>query len=356
LRTKFLSIVFCVLFAGSLMFECDTWAKSSSSSGSRSSSSSSSSRSSGSSSGSYGNSASKSGSSSSSSSSPSSSGYGNSASGSSPSTSSPASPSSGGGYGNSAGKSSSSGSTSDSTASKGGYGNSASSSSGSTSGAIQKSSAPKSPIQQKMDRSFSKQESAKAYEAYTAQQSKFQKGSGGSYNPGGREQSTINSVRNQTSYSSGSDYYSRRTVFYDTYSWQPPIYTYHSYSSFGIWDAMMLWFMLDHINDRQYSEMYYHHRDDPGMQQFRKELDRMSAENAELKEKVKQLDESTKSLEQQGVKVDPSYVPPDAASIALADSFAPKPAPKKESGFPWGWIAVIGALGIAGFLFMRRKR
>jgi hypothetical protein len=208
-----------------------------------------------------------------------------------------------------------------------------------------------------MDRSFSKQESAKAYESYTAQQSQFQKGSNTTYSPGGREQTTINSIRTNTTYISSGDYYSRRVVFYDTFHWQPPVYIYHSYNSFGIWDAMMLWFMLDHISDRQYAEMYYHHQDDPGMQQFRRELDRLSSENAELKEKVKKLDEETKSLEQQGVKVDPAYVPPDAASVALAANYAGAQAPKKESsGFPWGWVAIFGVLGIAFFLFMRRKR
>lgn len=209
-----------------------------------------------------------------------------------------------------------------------------------------------------MDRSFSKQESAKAYNDYKAQQNKFQKSSTtGSYTPASREQTTINSVSSRVTYTSTSDYYSRRTVFYDTYRWSPPVYIYHSYNSFGIWDAMMLWFMLDHIHDQQYAAMYYNHRDDPGMREFRKEAERLSAENADLKEKLKKADESAKALEQQGVKPDPSYVPPDAASVALAASVAEKAVPKKKSsGFPWIWvIGGIGVLAFAGFMMMRRK-
>jgi hypothetical protein len=209
-----------------------------------------------------------------------------------------------------------------------------------------------------MNRSFSKQESAKAYDDYKAQQNKFRMGSGsGSYTPGGRERSTIDSVRSRVSYTSSTDYYARRTVFYDSYHWSPPIYVYNSYGSFGIWDSMMLWFMLDHIQDQQYAAMYYNHRDDPGMQQFRKEVDRLSAENADLKEKVKALDDSTRSFEQRGVKPDPSYVPEDAAGVALAASTAEKEIPvKKSSGFPWVLVFVIASLAAMVFMLKRRKR
>jgi hypothetical protein len=204
-----------------------------------------------------------------------------------------------------------------------------------------------------MNRSFSKQESSKAYEDYRAQQGRFKTSSSG-YTPSARETSTAGSIRSRAGYTSSSDYYSRRTVFYNSYGWSAPSYVYYSYPRFGIWDAMMLWFMLDHINDAQYAAMYYNHRDDPGMQQFRKELDRLSTENADLKSKVAKLDESSKALEQQGVKPDPSYVPPDAASVALAADVAGKPAPK-SSGFPWSWVIGIGLLGLIVFLLKRRK-
>jgi hypothetical protein len=205
-----------------------------------------------------------------------------------------------------------------------------------------------------MNRSFSKQESAKAYEDFKAQQSKFKTPPGGEYSPSGRERSTVDSIRTRAGYSSGSDYYARRTVFYDSYRWSPPVYAYYSYPRFGIWDAMMLWFMLDHINDAQYAAMYYNHMDDPGMQQFRQEVGRLSAENAELKDKVAKLDESAKSLREQGVKPDPSYVPQDAAGVALAAEVAGKEVPK-SSEFPWAWVFVIGAIAWITFRLRRRK-
>ncbi len=210
------------------------------------------------------------------------------------------------------------------------------------------------PLQQQMNRSFSKQESARAYEDYKAQKSKFQMSSNpGGYKPSSRETATINSVQSRSGYSSGSDYYARRTVFYDTYRWSPPVYMYGSYSRFGIWDAMMLWFMLDHINEAQYAAMYYHHQNDPGMQQFRGEVERLSAENADLKAKVAKLDQSSRSLEQQGVKKDPAFMPQDADGIAFAADIASKE-PPKSNGSQWIWL--IGLAAIAVVVVRMRRR
>jgi len=370
MRSKALSLIFCVLFAVPLFLDCDAHARAGSSSsgsrGSSSSSSKSSSSSSSKSSSSYGNTATKSGSSGTTS--PGS--YGNTAtkSGSSSSTSSggtattsPSSSGSSGGYGNTANKPPATGGS----PAKGGYGNSAGTAAavGAGAGAAasteqSKASSSKTPLQEKMDRSFSKQESAKAYDNYKAQQGKFQKTStAGSYKPAAREQTTISSISSRVTYTSTSDYYTRRTVFYDSYHWSPPVYIYHSYNSFGIWDAMMLWFMLDHIHEQQYAAMYYNHRDDPGMQQFRREAERLSTENADLKEKLRKADESAKAFEQQGVKPDPKYVPPDAASVVLAANVAEKSVPtKKSSGFPWTWVLVgVGVLAFAGFMLTRRR-
>ncbi len=236
-----------------------------------------------------------------------------------------------------------------------GYGNSAVSGQPGSgpAGPDRKSSPQPTLLQSRMNRSFSKQESATAYEAYKAQQGKFKAPAPGA-GQSGRERSTVDSIRGKAGYSSGSDYYSRRAVFYDTYRWSPPGYVYSSYPRFGIWDAMMLWFMLDHIENAQYAAMYYNHRDDPGMQQFRNEIDRLSAENTDLKSKVAKLDESAKSLEQQGVKPDPSYVPQDAASVALAADLVRTQAPE-SSGFPWAWVIGFGLLAWIVFLLKRRK-
>jgi hypothetical protein len=333
MRSKALCAVFSLLFAGSLFLGPDVYARRWSGSGSSRSSSSGGS--------SWGSKTTT----------PPIRGYGNTGT-RSETTKSPTRE----GYGNTATKPSGAASTpSGSSAPPRGYGNTATSSQ--TKGGQAGSERSKStPLQNRMNRSFSKQESARAYENYKAQQGRFKMSSKpGDYRPSARETATIDSVQSRVRYSSSSDYYARRTVFYGTYGWSPPGYVYRSYNRFGIWDAMMLWFMLDHIYDAQYAAMYYDHRDDPGMKQFRKEIERLSAENAELKAKVAKLDESAKLLEQQGVKPDPSYMPQDAASIALAAGFADKGVPK-SSGFPWMWVIGIGAFALIGFIFLRRRR
>lgn len=316
MKSKAFCAVFAVLFAGSLFLGSNVYARRSGSSRSFSSHSfSSGSRSSG---------------------------YGNSGISKGPTR---------GGYGNTGTKAPGVAST---PAGRSGYGNSAVSSKGKGGPA---SPAPKwTPLQKQMNRHFSKQESARAYEAYKTQQGRFQRISKpGSYRPSARETATINSIGSRVTYRSSSDYYSRRTIFYHSYGWSPPVYVYSSYNRFGIWDAMMLWFMLDHINDAQYAAMYYDHRNDPGMQQFRSEVQRLSAENADLKAKLAKLDDSANSLQQQGVKPDPTYMPQDAAGIALAADIAAKAVPKSR-GFPWMWVIVMGAFVLIGLHFLRRRK
>jgi len=99
----------------------------------------------------------------------------------------------------------------------------------------------------------------------------------------------------------------RRERFYTTMHYTPPIYVHNSYSRFGTWDALWWWMILDNMNDARYSSMYYHHRNDPGVQEWRREASRLSSENKDLKEKLEQLDKKTDALA--GQPVDPNYVP-----------------------------------------------
>jgi hypothetical protein len=336
---------------------------SSSSSSSRSSSSSSgssSSKSSSSSSGSYGSSVSK----------PSSS-----SSGSSGSSVAKPPPSSSGGYGSSvtqpASKSTENIGTQGSKPSTSGYGSSVGTGSKGKEDSVstaqngkpnanpgeRTATAPKTALQQKIDRAYSKQESAKALESYKAEQNKFKMGANSSTPAGDGERAAVNNIKSRVTYRSEGDYYNRREGFYASSGWTPPGYIYRSYNSFGVWDGMMLWFMLDHISDSQYRNFYYHHQDDPGVKQFRQELDKMAAENSELKAKVAKLDAETKELEAQGVKVDPTYIPADAADVVLAADIAKKEIPvKKGSGFPWFWtMAIVAGAGL-GFVYLKKRR
>jgi len=97
-------------------------------------------------------------------------------------------------------------------------------------------------------------------------------------------------------------YHSRRETYYSSY--RPPAYVYHSSSSFGAYDAMFLWMMLDRPTNHS---SYYHHQRDPGFQEWRREANKQAATNAELRAKLAALDKSVVGMK--GTKVDPSFVP-----------------------------------------------
>jgi hypothetical protein len=138
-------------------------------------------------------------------------------------------------------------------------------------------------------------------------------------------------------------YYYRRNVFYTTYAYTPPVYVYQSYPRFGVWDATFLWFMLDHCRDRQYALMYYNHQNDEAMRMWRREANRLAAENAALREQLAVLDQQTAGLATAGTPQDPAYVPQDAQDVALAAE-AVEEASGGWRNWPWLWIAICGGI------------
>ena len=218
------------------------------------------------------------------------------------------------------------------------------------------------PLQEKMNKNYSREESTKARADYTAEQNKFkQPAAGNVIPPSVNKTQVVNNIK-VYNYPPGT-YESRRTVFYSNYNYIPPAYVFGSYSRFGIWDAAFLGLMLERSNDRQYAENYYHHRDDEDMRAWRKEMDRMAQNDAELKAKLQKLDEETEKIKASGLKVNAAYVPPDAGDIALAkevaDEAAAKDEPKpesEESSIAWGWIFGIGAICLIVGLIIKARR
>ncbi|HBF33289.1 TPA: hypothetical protein DDW35_01870 [Candidatus Sumerlaeota bacterium] len=140
-------------------------------------------------------------------------------------------------------------------------------------------------------------------------------------------------------------YYLQRDDFYNRYSYSTPSWAYRSSPSFGMWDAMFLWFMLDHINDRQYSSMYYHHYDDPAIQAWRREADTLARDNADLRAKLATLDSSQQGFA--NVQRDPSYLPQEVGATALSAEQAERVFAREKSGF--SLLNVFFWMGIFGF-------
>ena len=155
-------------------------------------------------------------------------------------------------------------------------------------------------------------------------------------------------------YSSYDSWYSSRSSWYGGMGWGPPGYAYRSYSSFGMWDALFLWFMLDSVSNASHAAWFYNHQQDPGYQDWRREADRLSADDAELKQKLANLDARTQTLE--GQPRDPNYMPPDAKpDLALAAEHAVA-APTPGTGHPVLYFLLGMLVLVGGLMLFRRSR
>lgn len=108
-------------------------------------------------------------------------------------------------------------------------------------------------------------------------------------------------------------YYTQRNSYYAGSGWHRPSYFHRSYSSFGLYDAAFMWMMLDRHNS-----MYYHHRRDSSFVQWRREADRLSRDNAELRAKLNKLDGQMTTM--QGTPVNKSFTPKGVpANVMLSE-------------------------------------
>lgn len=131
----------------------------------------------------------------------------------------------------------------------------------------------------------------------------------------------------------------RQTPAYQQYV--PPYYA--GPSRFGMWDAAMLFFLLNSLNSPSHSAFFYHHAQDPNYLAWRAEADKMAATDPELKAKLAEVDRSIATQAQSGKPRDANYIPPDLAE-------------KDSGGFPWGWVIVALVIGGAVYWFILRRR
>lgn len=150
---------------------------------------------------------------------------------------------------------------------------------------------------------------------------------------------------------SGFDYgnhYSNRDNYYRAQGYRAPGFAFGGAPSFGIFDTLFLFWMLDHLGNKNVAATAYHHQNDPGYQKWRQEADQLAKDNAELKGKLAELDKQVKSME--GTPKDPSYlpagVPPEVAlsAAALATKTPEKPTLRVATGQTGGWYEKYASL------------
>lgn len=137
--------------------------------------------------------------------------------------------------------------------------------------------------------------------------------------------------------------------------WSPPPYAFGR-PSFGIWDALFLWFMLDTLSRPGHAEFFHNQQNDPGYKQWREEAERQAQDNAELRAKLDQLDRELAERKEQ--PRDPNYLPPDASpNIALAERDATSPARRApaEDGSALLMPLAIGGGTLLLLWFWRRR-
>ncbi|KAA0682480.1 DUF2491 family protein [Roseomonas genomospecies 6] len=157
---------------------------------------------------------------------------------------------------------------------------------------------------------------------------------------------------------SGSGWGQRRTGGYGPGGWyggwRPPGWASGSRSSFGLWNGLFLWFLLDNLSRPGYADWFHNHRNDPGYAEWRAEAERRAQDDPDLRRRLDDLD--TRLRAQEDRPSDPNYLPPDIPrDVAQA---APE-APSKDSGGGLGTllllILLVGGMVVAVTVLRRRR-
>ncbi|PWR19408.1 DUF2491 family protein [Zavarzinia aquatilis] len=135
----------------------------------------------------------------------------------------------------------------------------------------------------------------------------------------------------------------RRTTtdYYGSRGYRTPDYAYGGRSSFGVFDAVMLWFLLDTLSDRGHADFFRDNRDDPGYREWRAEADKAAATDPALKAKLDALDAQLAAA-----PGDPSRAGQLPADVA----------PPPSSGGGFGLVIALLILGVILFMIVKNLR
>jgi TRAP transporter TAXI family solute receptor len=193
-----------------------------------------------------------------------------------------------------------------------------------------------------------KQERAKAsLNSYRQETGKFQKAAGSTPWESYKSSPIYQKVHNYGDFNYGA-HYERRDSFYRGMGWRAPGFAYGMAPSYGMWDTLFWFMILDRFRDRNYTAMAYNHANDPGYQAWRRDADNLAKNNSELKSKLDELDKQVAAMK--GTPVDPNYLPKGVpaevavAANALAHKTAEKPTIRFATGPNGGNYKYFGEL------------
>lgn len=152
-------------------------------------------------------------------------------------------------------------------------------------------------------------------------------------------------------YKSYDDYRRSNTIIYEQHHWTPPTYVWHSSPTFGSYDSMGLWLMLDSIHDAQMMNFYMSHKNDPDMQNWRKEAERLAESNDDLKKKLNDMDSKINEMNKNGIKpID--NVPDDVKKVIYTPNIDETDEGSSFSGIIISIIVGLFSIGVIAFIFV----
>ncbi len=191
-----------------------------------------------------------------------------------------------------------------------------------------------------------KRRSAESLARYRTEQSRFK-------NPpvDANQNFSNNSLYQKSKVYSGFDYntyQNRQDGFFKNQGYRPPVAAFGGSPSFGVFNALFLYYMLDHMKDKNVAAAAYHNWDDPGFKKWREEVEKQSKDNAELKAKLAEMEKQVQQF--QGTPREPGNLPPGVppevavAPNVLAGKKAEEALLRLATGKPGGWYDKLGSL------------
>jgi hypothetical protein len=147
---------------------------------------------------------------------------------------------------------------------------------------------------------------------------------------------TINTTRTNVRYT-----YVNRTYY------TPPAYTSYYvgvHPNYGLFDAVLLWSLLDHNSDRNF---YYNHRSEPSFQQWKMDAQALCNQgNTQVCEQLADLDKDAAQRVAQNQPVNPNYAPAGVGEVDETPDTIPTEQPSNHAFL---WI-VLGSISIASIV------
>ena len=195
------------------------------------------------------------------------------------------------------------------------------------------------PASAGFDRGAERQLASQSYDRYRAEQDRFKAPPQGTLTGASDYAKNPLYGPNAGRYRNYDQLYADRDVWRNAHPWAPPAYAFRSAPSFGMWDALFLWMILDKISEPAHAAVAYNNQNDPGFQAWRAEADRLAADDAQLRTKLDAFDAKLAAM--QGQPRQPGTLPDGVpAAVALA--------PAVVVADPAGKTLVMGTGGTAG--------